>query len=697
MKRRSNILVLLLIAVLAFSLFVSCESEAKLENGSLSISLKALEHADLSIYSFISYYIITGTGPEGHDFSERIDYPDSSITINNLSQGIWTFEAKAYTDDDKIVGVGSGSVYVSSVNVDTPIYMTIETGSISARLYGSEDDTIIYTAHVFKEKNGSLNEIASAVLTDSNLFLDTLFVLPFGEYIVQITSNNENIELPVPEEVRVEEESPYHHFECYVNDGPEISKNQILKLSINTNQSVVGNKIQATATCYNINDPQFSWYIDNRKLEYSSSSIEFSFDKEGDYTLTCRVTDGASANLEKNKSISVLPLADEMLTVTFYDGESLIERRSVLPNADQSFPTVSQNNEFIVTGWKLTNTGDELDYNNIFSLPPSEEEYRFEVIWDDLNNYLSISEEGELTRTNNGLLFPEIENLEIPSTLNGIQVTAIGDSTFKDCSSFISVLIPKSVTSIGPSAFEKCTNLLNINIPDKVKSIEDNVFRGCTKLKTVVLPSGITSIGDSAFEDCSSLIFLNVPSSVKTIGKNAFYKCYLLFEVALHEGLKEIMDYAFCDCYNLSRISIPSGLISIGKGAFEGCDSITTIAVPDSVTSGILSNTFARCSKLATVTLENSITSIDSYAFESCTSLTSITIPNSVTNIENNAFAYCSNLTSVYIGNGIKSIGGTAFEQCLISSGIFIDKIKNSVSGAPWGASNATVKWKGEF
>ena len=48
-------------------------------------------------------------------------------------------------------------------------------------------------------------------------------------------------------------------------------------------------------------------------------------------------------------------------------------------------------------------------------------------------------------------------------------------------------------------------------------------------------------------------------------------------------------------------------------------------------------------------------------AFSGCTSLTSVTIPDSVTSIGNNAFEYCTALTSVTIGNGVTSIGGYAF------------------------------------
>ena len=61
--------------------------------------------------------------------------------------------------------------------------------------------------------------------------------------------------------------------------------------------------------------------------------------------------------------------------------------------------------------------------------------------------------------------------------------------------------------------------------------------------------------------------------------------------------------------------------------------------------------------------LDDSVTSIGFQAFYRCKSLTSITIPNSVTSIETYAFMY-SGLTSVIIPNSVISIGTEAFRDC---------------------------------
>ena len=80
--------------------------------------------------------------------------------------------------------------------------------------------------------------------------------------------------------------------------------------------------------------------------------------------------------------------------------------------------------------------------------------------------------------------------------------------------------------------------------------------------------------------------------------------------------------------------------------AFEKCESLTSIKIPDSVTS-IGNEVFSECTALTSVILGNSVTYIETGAFGNCEKLTSITIPSSVTNIKASAFILCTNLVSV--------------------------------------------------
>ena len=101
----------------------------------------------------------------------------------------------------------------------------------------------------------------------------------------------------------------------------------------------------------------------------------------------------------------------------------------------------------------------------------------------------------------------------------------------------------------------------------------------------------------------------------------------------------------------------------IKDSAFRACTSITSVVIPDSVTS-IGDDAFFLCHNLTSVTLGKSVTSIGSYAFSGCTSLTSVVIPDSVTSIGYDAFSGCTKLTSVVIPNSVTNINKWAFSYC---------------------------------
>ena len=101
-------------------------------------------------------------------------------------------------------------------------------------------------------------------------------------------------------------------------------------------------------------------------------------------------------------------------------------------------------------------------------------------------------------------------------------------------------------------------------------------------------------------------------------------------------------------------------VIFIGDYAFGGCSGLTSVTIPNSVTS-IGGSAFNSCSGLTSVTIPNNVTSIGGSAFYCCSGLTSVTIPNSVTSIGKSAFSGCSGLTSVTIPNSVTSIGDYAF------------------------------------
>ena len=243
-------------------------------------------------------------------------------------------------------------------------------------------------------------------------------------------------------------------------------------------------------------------------------------------------------------------------------------------------------------------------------------------------------------------------------------VTKIDKFAFSDCTSLTSVTIPNSVVSIGDYAFWECTSLTSVRIPNSVVSIGDYAFWGCTSLTSVTIPNSVTSIGDSVFQGCTSLTSVTIPNSVTSIG-----------------------DYAFSDCTSLTSVTIPTSVKTIGNRAFVYCDSLLEINVSGgnlNYTSrdGILYShnmkTLLQCpGGKKSVTIPNSVTSIEDGAFSGCEKLPSVTIPNSVTSIGEWAFCWCTSLPGVTIPNSVTKIGYRAFANCkkLKSAAVLSKKI----------------------
>ncbi len=95
--------------------------------------------------------------------------------------------------------------------------------------------------------------------------------------------------------------------------------------------------------------------------------------------------------------------------------------------------------------------------------------------------------------------------LKIPTNINGIQVTGIGDRAFDNCNNLTSITIPSSIISIGNGAFRYCRSLKSVSIADGVKIIGATAFYGCTNLTAIYIPDSVLSIGYGAFSDCSAL------------------------------------------------------------------------------------------------------------------------------------------------------------------------------------------------
>ena len=259
--------------------------------------------------------------------------------------------------------------------------------------------------------------------------------------------------------------------------------------------------------------------------------------------------------------------------------------------------------------------------------------------WDELlkTGYI-IVENGSIIDENIVSLTTDVNKLIIKNNIKSIADGTSENSAFR-YSYFKQIILPSSLKSIGSYAFNNSA-MRNINIPDET-----------------------TDIGEYAFNNCDDATELTIGESVTTIGKGAFYNCSKI----------KTINYNSTDCSNFSvnnktfyrvgrdtsgvTVNISNNVKRLPENLFSSVDSvssnnpyITSVNfLGDSKCTSISQSAFAGCSGLTTITIPNSISTIYGGAFYGCSGLTTITIPESVDHIGYFAFYGCSNLKEMTI------------------------------------------------
>ncbi len=186
----------------------------------------------------------------------------------------------------------------------------------------------------------------------------------------------------------------------------------------------------------------------------------------------------------------------------------------------------------------------------------------------------------------------------IPSEINGIKVTTIGENAFAECDSIKEVVIPDGVTKIESGAFSGCDGLLKVTIPESVTSIGNWAFGDCRELTEINYNAKTI---DSAYDvfSCAGQngngITVNFGANVEKIpagifGGHSYYyyseesnNIINLTEVnfAPESVCKSVGEDAFKFCKNLTTITLPASLEEFDTSAFAYCDSLTSVAFED--------------------------------------------------------------------------------------------------------------------
>ena len=159
-------------------------------------------------------------------------------------------------------------------------------------------------------------------------------------------------------------------------------------------------------------------------------------------------------------------------------------------------------------------------------------------------------------------------------------------------------------------------------------------------------------VGDNNVQQLKKLY---IGTNVLYIGGYSLHSCRSLTSISIPDGVTSIAVNAFYACSALATISIPDGVTSIGTNVFQNCYSLTSILIPDGVTS-IGSSTLASCHSLTSITIPDSVTSIGNFAFSACYSVTKYKIYRTagVVTISNiNAFNGINKITRIYVPDSL--------------------------------------------
>ena len=305
---------------------------------------------------------------------------------------------------------------------------------------------------------------------------------------------------------------------------------------------------------------------------------------------------------------------------------------------------------------------------------------------------------GTIVRSDN-----TVQNVSIPAAINGVAVTAIASYVFYDAGArnITAVSIPKSLREIGSHAFWTCSKMTSLRFAStgELETIGEYAFYGCSALTSLSIPASVQTIEGWAFCNCANIESLRFAtgSKLRTIGDDAFNGCGSLTRVSLPQGLQAIGEYAFCYCDNLTTVYVPNTVTSFAEKSFFNSRNLKDLTVTGEVdltkrftVSNLenltLSGTFVeKAVEAQNVTLLDTITEVRDSAFagknvEQLTlsqnlktigvgafqgaNVTSVTLPEGITSLGEGAFAYCSNLEAINLPDSLQAVGKNCFEEC---------------------------------
>lgn len=183
--------------------------------------------------------------------------------------------------------------------------------------------------------------------------------------------------------------------------------------------------------------------------------------------------------------------------------------------------------------------------------------------------------------------FKNCENLRVIVFEGHSSLKKIDNGAFSECYSLNSIYLPMGVEHIGIQAFSGCRDLNEINLPSTIKKIDSSAFQ-CTSLVSVVLPKELYNLGTTAFTasniqnlESQSPYFIVKNMTIYDKDEKTLLQYYghdQIFKIP--ENVENIENYAFADAWSIRELIIPNNVRRIGKHILEGTSPKKIIIAP---------------------------------------------------------------------------------------------------------------------
>ena len=291
----------------------------------------------------------------------------------------------------------------------------------------------------------------------------------------------------------------------------------------------------------------------------------------------------------------------------------------------------------------------------------------------------------------------ESEEVTVPDSIDGYNVTAIGYRAFYLNSYIKKVTLPDTVKEIGAEAFYKCSSLEEI-VAKGVETVDTYAFYYCEALKNIPESQNIKYIGSYAFA-YTELEALTLPKTLETIEYSAF-EGIEASGVYIPKSVTSIGRYAFgnktmeiyCEidekpsgwlstwCNSLAKIYYGVEIVVKSETGFSyvgytdktalitsylGNDSEITIPekLGEFAVMYFADGLFKDNLTIEKITFSKNGAVISSSMLEGCTNLKEVDL-GGVTEIKQNAFKSCSSIDVIKIPETVTTMGSYAFYEC---------------------------------